>query len=751
MHSLSKTSKASGNCAVCGKSLGGFFSKAMKCSTCGVAVHSGCKDKLPSNCGGGGGGSSSHAAAAAAAPSKKAGKSSTKAKGADNDFLASLGITDDMLNGDLDDFDDADMDNMDDSALMSEINKPIKKGKKGKSPAGNAAAAAPSKSNPDDVLKDATKLANMKDEDFDNIELTDDDLNDPELLGELEMLGEPSLEELEAEVESEKQKFQQCKVAKDLDGARKHAGRVTELNQKIRDKKAKLGIDIDPAPKPAPAPAPAPAAVPQPKPQPIVTAAPAAPAAVQPKPAAAAPAAKPQRKMTPVMPTQSFMGRMDNEEEEFRVSIYKELEDFFTKKEYDLKKKAVEAKQANDKDKALELFREAKKTKETVEALAAARTHPSKPMPPEFKRVKHRSETVVTNSDLDLKQMELTIVKLSNLMVPGYTNLSTYVYADHTIDERQPKIHFQSEVIANNFNPEFNFKTIIDIERTRSIGSLYDRKKIPVIIYHKRALKDMPIGKFDIPLNAVVNKAKAAFTCQILAGDMKHKMGKATATVMLRLNKPLVGDDVNVTETEEIVLTGPIFDPATAPVTTPSPQPASPAPAPAPVTTAAAAPAPAPAAVAAPQPKPQQPQAKKVASKYNFPKGHAFTEDEKESLIDDTYKIEKYNSMELAEWETERVNKEIAMYKASKKPVPDDLVDRPKLLEDQSNMLVIRVQTGKLTIEGYLAHLEKMVVADNELLAVLTMAGLAKEVGIVKERIKILQGEIASANEEGDE
>ena len=747
MHSLGKMLIGSGTCAVCNKSLGGFsLGKNMKCSKCGITVHGGCKDKLPSNCTKAGKTSPSSTPSPAGS-----GKKASMPVAADDDIFASMGITDDMLNGDLDNLDDNDldaMDSMDDNALMAEINKPAKKGKKSSSaaaaPPSTGGGAAAAGGNSDDLLKDAAKLANTE-ANFDNVELTDDDMNDPELLKELDMLNEPSLDELKAEAEAEIQKFQACKASHDMDGARKHSERFNELKKKIKKIEAELGIDEPSTTAPAPTPAP----------QPVVAA-----AAVAPKPKTqptqqqqqqqaqrkAQQQQQQRKKLAPAMPTQSFMGRVDNEEEEFRISVYEELESYFKRKEYDIKTQAVEAKRAGDRDKALELFREAKKVGETVAALGVAKTHPSRPMPPEFTRKKNKTETVVTNDDIDPKQLELTVVKLTGLNVPGYTTLSTYVYTDCSIDDRQPHIHFQSEVIPNNANPEFNFTTLIDIERTRNIGSLYERKKIPVTIYHKRALKDAPIGKFDIPLNALVNKAQALLTCQILAGDMKHKMPKATATVKLRLNKPAVGEDVKVTETEEIVITGPIFVPSDAPAQTQTPPPP----------TAAATPTAA-AATVAPQPQKKTAPAATAAttaattSKYNFKPGHAFTDEEKESLVDDTYDIKKYNSMELSEWETERVNKEIAACKKAKKPVPDELVDRPGLLENQSNMLVVRVQTGKLTIEMYVAHLERLIAADKELLGVLTMAGLTKEEGVVKERIKILQNEIASANEGNDE
>ena len=103
--------------------------------------------------------------------------------------------------------------------------------------------------------------------------------------------------------------------------------------------------------------------------------------------------------------------------------------------------------------------------------------------------------------------------------------------------------------------------------------------------------------------------------------------------------------------------------------------------------------------------------------------------------------------MELVDWETQRVNKEISALKAAKKPVPDDLVDRPMLLENQGNLLVVMVQKGKLTPEMYGEHLGKLVEGDKELLEVLKSAKLDKEAKMVAERIKVLQAEIQSMNE----
>lgn len=507
------------------------------------------------------------------------------------------------------------------------------------------------------------------------------------------------------------------------------------------------------------------------------------------------------------MPTQSTIKRTDNEAEELRLSIYDDLINNLTIQIHAAKVNAVKHK-ATDKSQAVLFLRKARQLESQQEQLKRARDDPSHPEPPEFRREKRVTRKEINFPDIGPKAVRIRVDSIQELFPACGSACPTYLRCDFRFTESSAPITGSSGVVSCSSggggagSPEYKHEFEIPIERTKLYAKYFERKKVTIGVYHKRPLlKDVQVARFEVPLAALLNKAEMALDCPVYCGAAKRPSATTVAKVVERIRVPLLGRDIVETVEEDLVITSPIFGAPQPPQQAPSPtasvspaasstptvSPAASASASAaPTTPAADAPAqpqktaatPAAksdggddgdAAAAAVQPKkvapaatqakpaaaPAQTQAKQApaapaaapAAAAQGQEGGALSQDQMDALKDECYDIKKYFSCELCDWEIARLQKEVAALRAAKKPT-DEVEDRISAIEMQSQSLIVLVQTGKLTMEGYLENLNRLLANEKVLLKKLIQAKMVAEAKIVKARMAVLTAEIQSATEE---
>jgi len=113
--------------------------------------------------------------------------------------------------------------------------------------------------------------------------------------------------------------------------------------------------------------------------------------------------------------------------------------------------------------------------------------------------------------------------------------------------------------------------------------------------------------------------------------------------------------------------------------------------------------------------------------------------------------VDNIISNDVLEHELEVVNSQLAVYAQKKAAPPDELVDRKQAIELKINILVIQVQSGQLTSEAYISMLNAKIETEKALARKLVAIGKKDWARYPLQRIKLMQAEIESASQEGDE
>lgn len=464
------------------------------------------------------------------------------------------------------------------------------------------------------------------------------------------------------------------------------------------------------------------------------------------------------RQLKQATPTQSTIKRTDNEAEELRLSIYDDLINNLTIQIHAAKVNAVKSK-ATDKSKAVLFLRKARQLEAQQELLKRARDDPSRPEPPEFRREKRVTRKEINFPDINPKAVRIHVESISNLFPACGSACPTYLYLDFRFTDSSAPITANSGVVGGSSvtSPEYKHDFEVPIERTKLYAKYFERKKIPIAVYHKRPLlKHVLLAKFEVPLAPLLNKAEAVLECPVTCGSAKKPTNGCVAKVTARIRVPLLGRDIVETVEEDFVITSPIFGEqqqqqqaaATSPATTPPPEASKPQQAQAP-------------AKAAPKDEPKDTPQKQVqapakvvpkdepkdAPQKQAEEGSGLSQEQMDALRDECYDIKRYFSCELCDWELARLQKELTALRAAKKPT-EEVEDRISAINLQSQSLVVMVQTGKLTMEGYLGNLNKLLDNEKVLFKKVLQAKMVPEAKIVKARIAVLTAEIQSANEE---
>lgn len=250
------------------------------------------------------------------------------------------------------------------------------------------------------------------------------------------------------------------------------------------------------------------------------------------------------------------------EEEDLRLSVYKEMEESLERKIKAQRAEALRLKNIN-RDEAIKTLGKAKALSEQLKALITAKNHPSKPYPPEYRRVKRKVKKLIQFPKIPDNKLQVTVKGVEGLSFQGKGVLNTYLYSQFRFSDGLPLITIRSPPVSGTSNPTYNYTTLIPIERRKCYEKYFERKKIVFSVYQKRSffLPDVLLAKFDVPLAGLVRRAENEITCPLYQQAGKRSDQDANASVIVRLQVPLIGDDIRLVDVEDLEIVGEIFVP----------------------------------------------------------------------------------------------------------------------------------------------------------------------------------------------
>eukprot|EP00727_Mastigamoeba_balamuthi_P014666 m51a1_g9825 hypothetical protein (719) ;mRNA; f:1910375-1912950 len=472
--------------------------------------------------------------------------------------------------------------------------------------------------------------------------------------------------------------------------------------------------------------------------------------------------------------------------EEHRREAFDAVEHSWRERAEQLKRDAVAAKAAGDRVRAVELYRECKLVVADLEALQRARADPAVPAPA-FRAAESVARVERVNEGVMPNELEVVVVRAMGLVVPGHSKLSPYVYGEVRLLDSDAQTRLQTRTAAGDSNPRYDESFRVPIQRCRALLRLAERRKLALDVYHKRSLLgSLHVGHCEVPLEPLLRSSEARQVVPVLKpGSRRPIADGATLEVVLRLREPLACKDVQEVRHQYLVLTSPVpgcgHSPlsqaacASAGAAAPAPTAAAAAavpppakrPASAAVATAAAAvaagrsapatptagkrpaavsPGPAPAA-AARRPASADVKPKTAAAAAAAAAGGAApvaagaagaTEEERDRLVVEANNADRLVSNDVLDWELAR-----------KVPGEDaaEAASRRQMIEAKQTVLVVQVQTGRITMDQYLASLRKACEDEALLARRLAAAGLAAEQRVCLQRIEIMKKEIEGASE----
>eukprot|EP00163_Fabomonas_tropica_P009412 TRINITY_DN1921_c0_g2_i6.p1 TRINITY_DN1921_c0_g2~~TRINITY_DN1921_c0_g2_i6.p1 ORF type:complete len:897 (+),score=257.89 TRINITY_DN1921_c0_g2_i6:375-3065(+) len=120
-------------------------------------------------------------------------------------------------------------------------------------------------------------------------------------------------------------------------------------------------------------------------------------------------------------------------------------------------------------------------------------------------------------------------------------------------------------------------------------------------------------------------------------------------------------------------------------------------------------------------------------------------EDEELAMyLDDPLNVDLIVSNNVLEQESEALALKLGQM-AAKGRIPDDLQDRKTAIDLKMQLLVIEVQTGKLTMPGYLERVKKAMLVDKKLAIQLNKMGKKQLAYQVLQRVKTMKAEVEEA------
>ncbi|KAI8837334.1 hypothetical protein BC829DRAFT_405150 [Chytridium lagenaria] len=290
----------------------------------------------------------------------------------------------------------------------------------------------------------------------------------------------------------------------------------------------------------------------------------------------------------------------------------------------------------------------------------------------------------------------------------------------------------------------FNYSKRLKIERNRTFQRFVERKRATFDIYHQ------PRGRASIPLSSLLVKCEIhdVFPLVDIANSRKNVPGKLEVKVKLRV--PLTKQDVVKKEEKWIVLDlngtrPPVVNPAVKTKPDVMGQPAE-------VKKEVISPdvvspvqnleakktvTEIPAAVKAP--------ALPVAPTGVTPKAPrtcTCTTEDIEEIEQQFLSPDTIASNQVLEVEYTALTSQIAALQAARKPVPEDLTDRKMGYELRMNLLVTLVQVGKLTMPDYIASVKTSIAATKKQAVSFKNANKMELAKMALKRVKMMTEEV---------
>jgi len=403
-----------------------------------------------------------------------------------------------------------------------------------------------------------------------------------------------------------------------------------------------------------------------------------------------------------------------------------------------LNEQAIAAKKAGDKEAALALMRD-RKPFQVASDYCDECEKDAQLLLPVARDVTTITKQVIVNKDIFDDQLEIEFVRATNLKAPaGVTvdEMQTYVYAELALpvdDVPSPQKIYQKPPVQGGASPKLDYKCYVKIDRKKSFAKFCERRRMYIDLFHYRAMwKHALIGRCEMQLSDLISKAESVQKAPIK--DDKGRKTDGELEFVLRLKRPLVGDDVRETKTTRFVVELPgdaahraastataaaaTAAPASRAASTPANRTASVGKGLAPAKTASAGKAPAAAAAAA-----------AAAAK----SGDGDDDDDDDGLP---------NPAELVSFEVLTVAiADLQKRQAAKKTAA--VGDMLEELQFKVMMLQQQVQLGVMSQDKYVASVTKRIELDKALALEAKKAGKQKQAIEYMRRVKVMQKELS--------
>ena len=398
-----------------------------------------------------------------------------------------------------------------------------------------------------------------------------------------------------------------------------------------------------------------------------------------------------------------------------------------------LNEQAIAAKKAGDKEVALALMRE-RKPFQVASDYCDECEKDAQLLLPVARDVTTITKQVIVNKDVFDDQLEIEFVRATNLKPPaGVTvdELQTYVYAELALpvdDVPSPQKIYQKPPVQGGANPKLDYKCYVKIDRKKSFAKFCERRRMYIDLFHYRAMwKHALIGRCEIQLSDLISKAESVQKAPIK--DDKGRKTDGELEFVLRLKRPLVGDDMRETKTTRFV----VELPGDAAHRTAATATAAATAAPAGASRAASTPANRTASVG----KGLAPAAAKTASAGKAPAAAAA-----KSGDDDDDDDGLPNPAELVSFEVLTVAiADLQKRQAAKKTAA--VGDMLEELQFKVMMLQQQVQLGVMSQDKYVATVTKRIELDKALALEAKKAGKQKQAIEYMRRVKVMQKELS--------
>jgi hypothetical protein len=333
---------------------------------------------------------------------------------------------------------------------------------------------------------------------------------------------------------------------------------------------------------------------------------------------------------------------------------------------------------------------------------------------PVARREKLRIQREIRWPEIPVNAMEVTVEGCSGLTHPSLKSKDISSYVLWTVDVGGALQKDQTPIAYRNADPKFLHKTMVAFDRTNAGAKKWKYTKINFEVWHHRTLwRHALIGKATLKLSHLVEKCD-------LKVELKLKLEQkntGSLRVACRLQYPIAGRDVRVVEEQ---------------YTTISTSTGSSSSSPAPTSTSGGTSMPAPTSLT-------------TSLTSNTPRSTAHTEGST-----DPHDVLKMVSNDVLEAELVLSAEAIA---AVEKRVPsfereeelEELRARVRAITIQLEVLVTRVQNGKLTIEDYLVDLRADLGSSKALVIALREQGRQADAMRVLRRVKITASELSGA------